>query len=129
MNRLLWPLETARFLMAQDWPTIAGNHERQLLTLPACGHTHIPRSLHVDGCQIVNPGSVGLPAYDDDQLPHRVENGSPHARYALVAQAAEGWTVALHSVPYDHPAAAAKAQQENRPDWAHALQYGYVPAA
>lgn len=203
----LWPLETARFLMAQDWPTIAGNHERQLLTLPpqrqnlsdrfaaaalgeaerawlaalppqrylrddvllchgtphsdvhyltedicggqavlasastirarlagvrvsllACGHTHIPRSLHVDGCQIVNPGSVGLPAYDDDHPPHRVENGSPHARYALVAQTAEGWTVALHSVPYDHPAAVAKAQKENRPDWAHALQYGYLPA-
>lgn len=27
----LWPRETAAFLMAQDWPTIAGNHERQLL--------------------------------------------------------------------------------------------------
>lgn len=30
----LWPAETADFLMARDWPTIAGNHERQLLTLP-----------------------------------------------------------------------------------------------
>ena len=29
----LWPVETADFLMARDWPTIAGNHERQLLTL------------------------------------------------------------------------------------------------
>jgi predicted phosphodiesterase len=28
----LWPRETAAFLMARDWPTIAGNHERQLLT-------------------------------------------------------------------------------------------------
>ncbi len=28
----LMPLETAQFLMARDWPTIAGNHERQLLT-------------------------------------------------------------------------------------------------
>jgi predicted phosphodiesterase len=28
----LLPLETAQFLMAQDWPTIAGNHERQMLT-------------------------------------------------------------------------------------------------
>ncbi|URW76726.1 metallophosphatase family protein [Sphingomonas donggukensis] len=27
----LWPAETATFLMARDWPTIAGNHERQLL--------------------------------------------------------------------------------------------------
>jgi predicted phosphodiesterase len=31
----LWPAETADFLMARDWPTIAGNHERQVLTLPA----------------------------------------------------------------------------------------------
>ncbi|WP_442680155.1 metallophosphoesterase family protein [Sphingomonas sp. ASY06-1R] len=30
----LWPAETADVLMARDWPTIAGNHERQLLTLP-----------------------------------------------------------------------------------------------
>jgi len=29
----LWPAETADFLMARDWPTIAGNHERQVLTL------------------------------------------------------------------------------------------------
>lgn len=29
----LWPAETADFLMVRDWPTIAGNHERQLLTL------------------------------------------------------------------------------------------------
>ena len=28
----LWPRETAALLMALDWPTIAGNHERQLLT-------------------------------------------------------------------------------------------------
>jgi predicted phosphodiesterase len=30
----LWPAETADYLMARDWPTIAGNHERQVLTLP-----------------------------------------------------------------------------------------------
>jgi len=28
----LWPRETADYLMARDWPTVAGNHERQLLT-------------------------------------------------------------------------------------------------
>ncbi len=29
----LWPVETADLLIALNWPTIAGNHERQLLTL------------------------------------------------------------------------------------------------
>lgn len=31
----LLPLETARFLMAQDWLHLAGNHERQILNLRA----------------------------------------------------------------------------------------------
>jgi predicted phosphodiesterase len=30
----LWPAETADLLIDLDWPTIAGNHERQLLTIP-----------------------------------------------------------------------------------------------
>jgi predicted phosphodiesterase len=30
----LWPRETADYLMARDWITIAGNHERQLLNDP-----------------------------------------------------------------------------------------------
>ena len=30
----LWPAETADYLMARNWPTIAGNHERQVLTQP-----------------------------------------------------------------------------------------------
>jgi predicted phosphodiesterase len=29
----LWPAETADLLIDLDWPTIAGNHERQLLTI------------------------------------------------------------------------------------------------
>ncbi|MBN9145775.1 MAG: metallophosphoesterase [Novosphingobium sp.] len=29
----LWPRETAQRLMALNWPTLAGNHERQLLTI------------------------------------------------------------------------------------------------
>lgn len=28
----LWPAQTADWLMQRDWPTIAGNHERQVLT-------------------------------------------------------------------------------------------------
>lgn len=37
----LWPAETADLLMRQDWPTIRGNHERELLQTPraAMGHS------------------------------------------------------------------------------------------
>jgi predicted phosphodiesterase len=196
----LWPAETADFLMARDWPTIAGNHERQVLTLPAgrmnasdaftrtrlspaqldwmaalpatlvlddmllchgtpasdveplvetlaptglraaseaeiaarlgdnraqkvlCGHTHLPR-IHAlaDGRQVVNPGSVGLQAYDDDHpWPYQVENGDPLARYAVI----DGDAVTLHAVAYDHLSAARKAEAEGRADWAIALATG-----
>ena len=55
-----------------------------------CGHTHIPRLVTMpDGTLIINPGSVGLPAYDDvAPEPHVMETGSPHARYAVLDNAA-----------------------------------------
>lgn len=201
----LWPVETAERLIALGWPSLAGNHERQLLTLapqqmgqtdaataarltapirmwmaalpaslslgedvllchgtPAsdhsywlhkgrrgsmreasdaevardatahaltlCGHTHLPRSVSLaDGRQIANPGSVGLPAYEDD-LPsyHVVETGTPHARY-LTAERIDGrWTVELHAVAYDYELSARQAEAAGRPTWAHALRTGRV---
>ena len=52
-----------------------------------CGHTHIPRVIEVSGNLIVNPGSVGLPAYDDVSPEYHVmETGSPHAPTGLMAQ-------------------------------------------
>ncbi|OWQ84739.1 YfcE family phosphodiesterase [Roseateles aquatilis] len=204
----LQPLETARYLMAQPWPTIAGNHERQLLaitdekpggasdqyaraqlgaseldwlrTLPkslqlsdevflchgtprsdieyfldtqdgarlrtaasdevaerlgderstvvCCGHTHVPRLLRsARGQWLVNPGSVGLQAWDDDHpVFHVAETGSPDARYAIIEQRPEGWSCELISVPYDHEAAARLASAHGREDWARWLRTGWA---
>lgn len=201
----LWPLETAQFLMAENWHHIAGNHERQLLTLPhevqnlsdryaksclgsaelawlaaqrpamqlndevflchgtpdndcrcllestlgdghptlsspakirerlgsvrtslvACGHSHLPRSVSLGGQWLVNPGSVGLPAYEDDQPLMKVETGSPDARYAIAEQHTDGWRVALYSVPYRHALAVDQARRNGREDWAVALGSGF----
>lgn len=181
----LLPRETARRLMALDWPSIAGNHDRQLVTLPpddlgpsdrhawseigppeiqwlrshpavlrwredlflvhgtpssdeqvfldsvehgalrlarldeiasrrgdleaaviACGHSHVPRVVRDEhGRLLVNPGSVGLPAYTHD-VPslHVIQMGSPDARYAILESTAGGWIVELLAVPYDHEA-------------------------
>ncbi len=200
----LLALETAQFLMAEGWLSLAGNHERQLLTdrpermglsdscarlqlsdlelawlaacpatarlssgvflchgtptsdliyfletvendtlraarplevdarlgselaaLVACGHTHMPRSVRASrGQLIVNPGSVGLPAYDD--FNHVVETGSPDARYAIVEKTCSGWSVALMSVAYDFEPMAKLAVQRGRPKWAQALRTGYM---
>ena len=56
-----------------------------------CGHTHIPRLVRLASGQIIlNPGSVGLPAYSDDQPnPHAMENYSPHASYAILTKSSQ----------------------------------------
>ncbi|WP_310629949.1 metallophosphoesterase family protein [Paraburkholderia sp.] len=92
-----------------------------------CGHTHIQRSVQLDdGRLIVNPGSVGLQAYADDRpFPHRMEMGSPHARYAFATLTESGWIAECRAVAYDWDTASAIAQQNGRPDWATALRSGY----
>ncbi|MGE0071823.1 MAG: metallophosphoesterase [Thiomonas sp.] len=207
----LWPRETAERLMALNLPTIAGNHERQLLAcaqqrggsgdqyafeqttaaqhqwlaaLPArlqpargvvmihgrpdsdldylldtvdaaepagvrmatpeevrqrlagidaelvvCGHSHHPGMMQLPGGPlVVNAGSVGLPAFDDDHRGyHRMRNGSPHARYALCQREASGrWSAALIAVAYDWDAAAEQAQRNGAPDWAGWLRSGWA---
>lgn len=203
----LLPLETAQYLMAQNWTQLSGNHERQVLALTAdageasdvyarsrlsqaeldwisslepvrsfsdevllchgtpqhdkeylletaehgrarlatpqevevrlgpvsaaliaCGHTHVPRSVRTSqGQLIVNPGSVGLQAYDDEQpCYHVVENGSPDARYAIVEKQGDRWTSELIAVPYNHAAMAQLARLRGREDWVCALLTGYM---
>ena len=203
----LLPGETADRLIPLEFPTIRGNHERQILTLPVermglsdrhaaetlteahlawldslpptlrltdeillvhgtpdsdlayfletvgpdglrpatraeiadragvvdaavilCGHTHLARVEALDdGRLIVNPGSVGLPAYDDDRpYPHRVEAGSPHARYAIVSDEEGYWSAEIHCVEYDWEQAARIAERNGRDDWARALRTGRI---
>ncbi|WP_457445886.1 metallophosphoesterase family protein [Roseateles sp. P5_E4] len=100
----------------------------QRSALIACGHSHLPRFLRVVSNQVlVNPGSVGLQAYVDDE-PERyvVERGTPDATYAIVEKLDGAWHCAQHAVPYDHGAMATLAARNDRPDWAQALQTGYV---
>lgn len=214
----LWPAETADRLMALGWPTLAGNHERQVLapdlghmgasdahaarrlapahrawlaslptelwladdvyachgtpasdlhywletvtpdfgahgsrgvraatpgealarlgshpaagraTLALCGHTHTPRIVYLPTARsllALNPGSVGLPAYDDAHPHvHVIENGTPHARWALAERRGAGWHVELHATAYDWEAAARQAEANGRGDWADALRTG-----
>lgn len=93
--------------------------------LVLCGHSHVPRLVCCGGITVVNPGSVGLQAYDDTH-PHRhvVENLSPHARYAIVERSPRGWQAQLLAVAYDWEAQARLAAQRGFMDWAHALVTG-----
>jgi len=91
-----------------------------------CGHTHVPRLFRLDDNRlIVNPGSVGMPAYEDDRpFVHKVETGSPHARYAIVEKRDESWSAELLTVVYDWESAAKVADLRSRPDCARALRTG-----
>lgn len=101
----------------------AGNAKASLIL---CGHTHLPRMMQLDdGRLIVNPGSVGLQAYEDtDPFPHVIETGSPHAKYAIVEKNLTGWSVEFISVAYDWDAAAALARKNGRQDWIAPLTTG-----
>lgn len=97
--------------------------------LVLCGHSHLARTLSVPyaGQVVVNPGSVGLPAYADD-LPcaHIMEAGSPLAQFAVISRQADCWQVEQIQLPYNWQAAAALAEKNARPDWAFALATGRV---
>ncbi len=119
-------------LQTTDRAATAAEIEERLGTVSAslvlCGHSHVPRSVRSRGTLIVNPGSVGLPAYDDDEpCPHVIETGSPDARYAIVEQRDGNWVVDLISVPYPYREMAELAKLRQRPEWEYALLTGYSP--
>ena len=91
-----------------------------------CGHSHIPRVVQLaNGQLIVNPGSVGLPAYDDSTpVNHSMETYSPHASYAILEQHRAGWSVALHRVPYHWDEAVKQALGLEAKDWAQGIATG-----
>lgn len=97
--------------------------------LVLCGHSHLPRLLVLGGVTVVNPGSVGQPAYSDPTPPdaHVSEAGSPHARYAIVTVRARAVaSVDFVAVAYDWEAAAVKAESYGRADWARGLRTGFA---
>lgn len=103
----------------------AGNCPASLIL---CGHTHVPRAVRLrDGRTIINPGSVGLQAYEDElPQPHKIALGSPHARYALIERTPGGWVPEWIQVSYDWEHAARLAEARHRPDWVRGLRTGQV---
>lgn len=95
-----------------------------------CGHSHRPGALHVPGGRlVVNPGSVGLPAYEHDvPYPHAMESGTPHARWAILERRDDGWHLEQHATPYDTAAAIGAARRNGRGDWAAWLATGRAAA-
>ncbi|MGY5450942.1 metallophosphoesterase family protein [Agarivorans sp. MS3-6] len=92
-----------------------------------CGHTHIPRCVELSTGQIViNPGSVGLQAYTDDEPTiHSMQNYSSKASYATLQKKSDGkWDIVFHKVTYDVHEATCAAKKQGRADWVHFLSTG-----
>lgn len=100
--------------------------------LVCCGHSHVFAARKLpDGKLVLNAGSVGLPAYEDDEpLPHRMVSGTPYAEYAIVSEgSAEGGgdpRIEHRLVPYDWEEAAELALRRGRTDYASAVRTGFV---
>jgi len=95
-----------------------------------CGHSHVPRVVAVGDRLAINPGSVGLPAYNEEApWPHVMEAGSPHARYILITRGSQGWEIEQVLVPYPWQEAASRARRNGRPDWAEWIETGRAPFA
>jgi len=92
-----------------------------------CGHSHIPKSMWVGDKLLVNAGSVGLQAYEDE-MPHyhKMENYSPHARYTVITKTGSRYSADIIAVEYDFEKAARHALINGRNDWAQYLRTGIV---
>ncbi|POF28106.1 metallophosphoesterase family protein [Roseibium marinum] len=111
-----------------DEDTLARELNGETSPVICCGHTHIPRLIRLQetGQILLNPGSVGLPSYQDDHPQrHVMEAGSPHARYALMTNNNGAWNFQQKILSYDWDAASRAAQENGRPGWARALKHGF----
>ena len=111
-------------------PLDAIEKEAEGISLPLilCGHTHVARAVRLrDGRLVVNPGSVGGPGFSYNvPFAHRIEAGTPDARYAILELTPAGWSVTFRHVPYDNAAMAALARRNGDKEFALALSTGWV---
>ena len=93
-----------------------------------CGHSHLPRLVGLSGGRLAaNAGSVGLPAYADDlPVKHKMESGTPQAKYLILEKTSGGWSAEIIHLAYDWPAATALALAGGRRDWAAWLATGFA---
>jgi len=94
-----------------------------------CGHSHVNRVIYLSNNQVIlNPGSVGLPAYlGNGQHRFAMESMTPHAKYAIVHT--DGYTVNIEQVlvGYDWNKASEMARANGNENAANFLLHGRMP--
>jgi putative phosphoesterase len=94
-----------------------------------CGHSHVNRVIYLsNGKLIVNPGSVGLPAYlGNAEYRFAMESMTPHAKYAIITADGDKINVEQVNCTYDWNEAAGQAKRNGNPNAAKFLLYGRMP--
>ena len=115
-------------VVLRDRDAVAAEAADLEASLMLCGHTHIPRRVDLPGGRVIlNPGSVGCPAYGDDvPFPHAVQTGTGAACYAVVQRTPDGWATAFRHVSYDPRRMIEMARAADHPNWAIRLATGWL---
>lgn len=94
-----------------------------------CGHSHVNRVIYLsNGKLIINPGSVGLPAYlGNGEYRFAMESMTPHAKYAIVTANGDKINVEQINCTYDWDAAAEIARKNGNENAAKFLLNGRMP--
>jgi predicted phosphodiesterase len=77
------------------------------------GHSHIERVISVDKYVCINAGSVGLPAYDDENPYHKMESFNQKAKYVII----NNNEITIKYIDYNYKDAAKQAVKIDRRDW------------
>jgi len=128
------PSSCSEYLLEKVYPNSiaikSSNELEQELTninqkIILCGHSHMPKLVEINKKIIVNPGSVGLQAYQDDQpFFHKMENFSPHARYSVIMYSNHSFKVNQIAVPYEYKIPALIAIKNGFSDWSRWIESG-----
>jgi putative phosphoesterase len=94
-----------------------------------CGHSHVNRVVYLsNGKIILNPGSVGLPAYlGNGEHRFAMESMTPHAKYAMVKVDGNDINIEQIHCTYNWQQASAAARQNGSEKWAEFLLRGRMP--
>lgn len=93
-----------------------------------CGGSCLPRCVNLSSGQIViNPGSVGLQAFENDYPNyHKIENARPEASYIILSIENGEFSVEPIRVSYDYEKATQKALENGGADWAKIIMTGEI---
>jgi predicted phosphodiesterase len=123
---LLENIEGGRLVPARE-AEIADRVRAVGARLVLCAHSHLSGLAAAGRKMVINPGSVGLPAYEDQSPPaHVSESGSPAARYAVLELDGERVRLEHVALAYDYAAAARRAAENQSLAWTHFLSTGFA---